>query len=151
MTDGQYDPISSPDAMTISQLARRSGIPARRIRYYVSERLLPPPIGRGRAAYYTERHLSRLQKIAAMREVNLSLEEIRRRLGTVDQLPAESETSIPAAQSWRRWEIIPGVEMHVREDLDPNTLSTVRVLVGAARHVLINGDWSAAEGAGLWE
>lgn len=151
MTDGHYDPISIPDAMTISQLARRSGVPARRIRYYVSERLLPPPIGRGRAAYYTERHLSRLQQIAAMREVNLSLDEIRRRLGTADQSPVESEHPVPAAQAWRRWEIVPGVEMHVREDLDPGTLSTVRVLVGAARHVLNDGDWSAAEGAGLWE
>lgn len=145
MTDGQ------PDAMTIAQLARRSGIPTRRIRYYVSERLLPPPIGRGRAAYYTERHLSRLQQIAAMREVNLSLEEIRRRLGEAEHFPQDSEQSIPAAQAWRRWEIVPGVEMHVREDIDPSTLSTVRVLVGAARHVLTNGDWNGLEGARLWE
>lgn len=151
MTEGQHDPISAPDAMTISQLARRSGIPTRRIRYYVSERLLPPPIGRGRAAYYTERHLARLQQIAAMREVNLSLDEIRRRLGDAEQLSQNGEQSMPAAQPWRRWEIVPGVEMHVREDLDPATLSTVRVLVGAARHVLTNGDWSAVEGAGLWE
>jgi DNA-binding transcriptional MerR regulator len=139
---------SFPDAMTISQLAERTGVPSRRIRYYVSERLLPPPVGRGRAAYYTERHLQRLQQIMALREVNLSLNEIRLRIGEDDNAQAQRDQAVPAGQRWQRWTVIPGVEMHAREDLDPITMSTVRVLVGAVRHVLLGGDWEQSNRTG---
>lgn len=141
----------SPDAMTISQLARRSGVPARRIRYYVSERLLPPPVGRGRAAHYTDQHLERLRQISTLREVNLSLDEIRERLGEPGNGLDEPQNSLPSAVAWRRWEVVPGVEMHVRDDLDPSTLATVRMLVGAVRHVLSEGDLNDAEGDGRRE
>lgn len=151
MASARENASSSPDAMTVSQLARRTGIPPRRIRYYVSVRLLPPPVGRGRAAHYTERHLERLQQITALREVNLSLDEIRERLGAAETGVSEHRSSLPNAVAWRRWEVVPGVEMHVREDLDPSTLATVRMLVGAVRHVLSEDDLNDSEGAGLRE
>jgi DNA-binding transcriptional MerR regulator len=151
VADQVEDAGDSLDAMSIIQLSRRTGVPTRRIRYYVSQRLLPPPIGRGRAAYYTERHLSRLQQITALREVNLGLEEIRNRLGEPESGPTMTEPPLPEAKSWRRWEVVPGVELHVREDLDAATLSTVRVLVGAVRHVLTGGDRSVGEGTGSEE
>ncbi len=140
-----------PDAITISQLAEKTGVPPRRIRYYVSERLLPPPYGRGRAAYYTQKHLERLQQICALREFNLSLGEIRTRLGESQNGTEHPPQPEPNAQEWRRWEIAPGVEIHARDDLDPETLSKLRVLVGAVRHVLNENDWSAARGAGSEE
>jgi DNA-binding transcriptional MerR regulator len=149
--DSSDKPGSYPDAMTIRQLANRTGVPPRRIRYYISERLLAPPIGRGRAAYYTGQHLERVQQIAALRAVNLSLDEIRARLGEASSSPITTAEPVSDAQTWQRWELIPGVELHVREDLEPDTLSTVRTLVGAVRHVLTENDWSAAEGAGIRE
>jgi DNA-binding transcriptional MerR regulator len=143
---------ASPDAMTVSQLADRTGVPPRRIRYYVSEELLPPPIGRGRASHYTAQHLERLQQIIALRNVNLSLEAIRERLGDVERINPETGSSAPVAHVWRRWEIVDGVEIHAREDLDERTLSTVRVMVGAVRHVLENGELPAdAEWSDLGE
>lgn len=123
----------APDAMTIHQLAQRSGVPARRIRHYVAERLLPPPVGRGRAAHYGKTHLALLAQIQALREVNLSLDEIRQRLGAAPTL--EVPGSAPAT-TWRRWEIAPGIELHARADLEREAASMVRVLAGVAREML---------------
>ena len=138
---------ASLDAMTITQLAEQSGVPPRRIRYYVSERLIPPPVGKGRAAHYTQRHLHRLNQISAFREVNLSLSEIRYRIGE-DAPVGGSSREIPGAQSWRRWEVVPGVVLHAREDLDATTMSAVRVMVGAIRHVLHDSDRSEFDDTG---
>ncbi|MEX2426461.1 MAG: helix-turn-helix domain-containing protein [Thermomicrobiaceae bacterium] len=141
----------SPDAMTVAQLAERTGVPSRRIRFYVAQELLPPPVGRGRASYYTRHHLDRLQQILALREVNLGLDEIRERLGDVERVTPSPDAGNPVAHSWQRWEIIPGVEMHARDDLDERKLSTIRVMVGAVRHVLENGELSIEEWSGQEE
>jgi DNA-binding transcriptional MerR regulator len=132
--------IETPDAMTASQLAKHTGVPVRRIRFYVSEGLLAPPSGRGRASYYTAAHLERLQQIIALREVNLGLEEIRARLGSPVEPVPEQEMRSHEPANWFRWEIVPGVELHARDDLDDQTLATVRVMVGAVQHVLEQGD-----------
>jgi DNA-binding transcriptional MerR regulator len=129
-----------PDAMTISQLAEQTGVPPRRIRYYVSEGLLPPPNGRGRASHYNRAHLERLQHILALRDVNLSLEEIRERLDGLDDHAPASNGAPARDESWRRWQVVPGVEIHARDDLDERTLETVQVMVGAVRHVLQSGE-----------
>src|SRR5690242_9033043 len=94
------------DVMTIHQLEVASGVPARRIRHFITEGLLPPPHGRGRAAHYSTRHLERLRQIQALRDVNLGLDEIRRRLGE----PGDVAIAVGAAgEMWRRWEIAPGI------------------------------------------
>lgn len=134
--------------MTVSQLAERAGVPPRRVRFYVAQELLPPPVGRGRASYYTARHLERLQQIVALRNVNLSLEEIRERLGEIDNGFMEPEIPSRASQSWHRWEVVPGVELHARDDLDEQTLATVRVMVGAVRQMLEGVESSAEEWSG---
>lgn len=130
---GSASEAPAPDAMTIHQLAERSGVPPRRIRFYVASDLLPGPIGRGRAAYYRQAHLTRLQQIQALRAVNLSLEEIRERLG--DPEPAFAEETAPES-TWRRWEIAPGVELHARANLDPEIATIARILAGVARGLL---------------
>lgn len=124
------DPV--PEAMTIHQLAERSGVPARRIRYYIAEDLLPGPIGRGRAAHYRRAHLDRLRQIQALREANLGLDEIRRRLG--DPVAPAGDGTPPAL--WRRWLVAPGVELHVRDDVAPEAARVARALVGVARQLL---------------
>lgn len=132
---------AAPDAMTIHQLAERSGTPARRIRHYVATRLMPPPIGHGRAAHYGRAHLARLRQIQALRDVNLSLEEIRRRLGEPESAPS-AELGPPTV--WRRWEIAPGIELHARANLDPELATVVRVLAGVARNLLAERPATAA-------
>lgn len=133
--DTIVDPV--PDAMTIHQIAERSGVPPRRIRHYIAKGVLPPPVGRGRASHYTSTHLQLLQAIESYREGNLGLDEIRERLGDV-AIPSPSPEA-PTGSSWHRWTVIPGVEIHADASLSADRQHMVRVLLGIARQ-LMTGD-----------
>ncbi len=62
----------------IDELAHLSGIPSRTIRFYNTQGLVPPPVMRGRVAYYDQEHLLVLQIIKDLKEQhNLSLETIK--------------------------------------------------------------------------
>ena len=74
----------------IDELAYLSGIPSRTIRFYNTQGLLPPPIMRGRVAFYDQEHLLVLRIIKDLKEQqHLSLDiikqllEIRAREGDV--------------------------------------------------------------------
>ena len=69
--------------MTMQDLCDRSGIPVRTIRFYITERLLAGPEGRGSATFYTDEHLIRLLLIREMSLLRLPLVEIRERLERV--------------------------------------------------------------------
>jgi DNA-binding transcriptional MerR regulator len=66
--------------LTIGEVAERSGVTRRTIRYYVEIGLLPPPSGAGKAAVYGDEHLERLELIKKLQSMRLSLEEIREEL-----------------------------------------------------------------------
>jgi AcrR family transcriptional regulator len=65
--------------MTISDLSKRSNIPASTIKFYLRKKLLPRPIKTGATrAYYTLKHLDRLRLIKKIqKEGNIPLEKIR--------------------------------------------------------------------------
>lgn len=74
----------------IDELAYLSGVPSRTIRFYNTQGLLPPPVMRGRVAFYDQEHLLILGIIKDLKEQqHLSLEiikqllEIRAREGDV--------------------------------------------------------------------
>jgi DNA-binding transcriptional MerR regulator len=82
---------SSEEMHTIDALAHLSGIPGRTIRFYNTQGMLPPPIMRGRVAYYNQEHLFVLSIIKELKEQQkLPLEsikqllEIRARQGDVE-------------------------------------------------------------------
>ena len=72
-------PRGEPDEPTYSlqELVERSGLPARTIRWYQSEGLLPKPAKQGRDAVYRDEHLERLRLIAELRDRGLTLVAIR--------------------------------------------------------------------------
>jgi DNA-binding transcriptional MerR regulator len=69
------------DQFGLAELVDRSGLPARTIRWYQSEGLLPKPTKKGRDAVYTDDHLQRLQVIAELRDRGLTLTAIRDLVG----------------------------------------------------------------------
>ncbi|MCS7051889.1 MAG: helix-turn-helix domain-containing protein [Thermomicrobium sp.] len=121
--------------MTIRELAERSGVPPRRIRYYVARGLLPPPIGRGPTARYDTTHLQRLRLIGELRERRLGLDEIRSELTRTDE---RSEATL-----WKQWEIRPGVLLCARADLPVHECERVFALVAVARRLLGGSDVTA--------
>ncbi len=66
---------------TIDELAHLTGLPSRTIRFYNTQGLLPPPVMKGRVAYYDDEHLMVLNIIKQLKEQqNLPLETIRQML-----------------------------------------------------------------------
>ncbi len=123
---------SSKTTLSIHELAARSGVPGRRIRYYIAEGLLPPPHGRGRAAHYGPEHLERLVEIQTLRSQHLGLDEIRQRL----QRHAERVQSPADGSLWRHWQLRPGVWLMARADLDETEMQRVEALASMARQLL---------------
>ena len=66
--------------MTLVDLADAAEVTPRTVRYYIAQGLLPPPLGAGSAAAYTEVHLRYLKTIKAFQKQHLPLAEIRSRL-----------------------------------------------------------------------
>ena len=64
-------------AMTIDELAVRSGLPVRTIREYQTQQLLAPPERRGRVGVYRASHLTRLELVARLQRRGYSLAGIR--------------------------------------------------------------------------
>ncbi|HEY0752359.1 MAG TPA: MerR family transcriptional regulator [Ktedonobacteraceae bacterium] len=90
----------------IDELAYLSGVPSRTIRFYNTQGLLPPPVMRGRVAFYDQEHLLVLRIIKDLKEQqHLSLEiikqllEIRAREGDVQMnLALKQRLMRPAGQ-----------------------------------------------------
>ena len=76
--------MSEEKNYTISELAEAAKVTIRTIRYYVTEDVLPPPLGSSRASVYAEEHLNRLRLIKILKEEFLPLQEIRTLLSGLD-------------------------------------------------------------------
>ncbi|MDQ3547409.1 MAG: MerR family transcriptional regulator [Chloroflexota bacterium] len=79
---------------SIRDLAELAGTTVRTIHYYISEGLLPPPVGTTRNASYAPTHLARLRVIAALRDEGLALANIRQRLA-----PLSDEQALEVARA----------------------------------------------------
>ena len=121
-------------AYSIRQLAKAAGCPVRTIHSWVLSGLLPAPTSRGPGARYDERYLLRLRAVKALRS-ELSAAKVRARLegATDDDLrailglepknapldPEKATLRLPApsyvAPRWERIELVPGLELSVKE------------------------------------
>ncbi|MFO0613129.1 MAG: MerR family transcriptional regulator [Polyangiaceae bacterium] len=65
--------------LTIGELARRTGVSVKRLRFYSDEGLLPPA-ARSRSGYrlYTEAHVRRIELVRTLRDAGMSLDDIAR-------------------------------------------------------------------------
>lgn len=88
--------------LTVDELATRTGMTVRTVRFYASEGLLPPPIRRGRVAYYDARHQMRLDLIRTLQEHGYTLAAIERVLARVphDATPAEYGVQSAVLAPW---------------------------------------------------
>jgi DNA-binding transcriptional MerR regulator len=65
------------DSLTVAELAERTGVPVRTVRFYQTQGLLPPPERAGREVRYEQLHLDRLHLIADLRDRGFQLSAIR--------------------------------------------------------------------------
>ncbi|MGH2960844.1 MAG: MerR family transcriptional regulator [Solirubrobacterales bacterium] len=106
------------DALTVDELAQRTGMTVRNIRAHQSRGLIPPPEVRGRTGYYGSEHVARIELIRELQADGFNLESIRRLLegarGSSDEVlrftralraPFEDEEPqiVTAEELGRRW------------------------------------------------
>jgi DNA-binding transcriptional MerR regulator len=97
----------------IDELAHLSGIPSRTIRFYNTQGLLPPPLMRGRVAYYDQEHLVVLQIIRDLKEQhNLPLETIKHLL---EIRAHEGDVQMNLALKQRLWRS-PGQDVQLSQE-----------------------------------
>lgn len=113
-------PATMPDPFryTMNDLVAQTDVPARTIRYYIQEGLLPPAHGRGPGATYDAGHLVRLRAIALLRQQHVPLAQINDRLANLTERDLAAMLQIdeePVEDLWRRIELLPDLELQVRE------------------------------------
>jgi DNA-binding transcriptional MerR regulator len=106
------------DSMTIGELAQKAGLSRRAVRFYVQQKLLPPPSGSGRGSQYDQSHLERLRQVAEFQTAGYSLAAIRKIVDgeTTPSPPPRQARRISrpvlSADLWTRVQLAEGVELH---------------------------------------
>ncbi|WP_096303413.1 MerR family transcriptional regulator [Jatrophihabitans sp. GAS493] len=88
--------IGGDDEFTIDELAARTGLTVRTVRYYASEGLLPPPVRRGRVAVYSTPHRMRLELVRELQDHGYTLAAIER---VLSRIPMDASAADFAVQS----------------------------------------------------
>ncbi len=71
------------EQVTISELAKRTGVTQRTIRYYVEQGLLPPGVVAGKERLYGYEHFLRIRLIKLLQEEDVPLKKIRAQLDSL--------------------------------------------------------------------
>jgi len=85
MTSPDAETESTDGLLTIDELSSTTGLSVRTTRYYASLGLVPPPIKRGRIAYYGPEHRARLELVRALQDHGFTLQAIERYLGRLPE------------------------------------------------------------------
>ncbi|PZS36359.1 MAG: MerR family transcriptional regulator [Pseudonocardiales bacterium] len=97
------EPVAADaDEFTIDELAMRTGMTVRTVRFYATQGLLPAPQRRGRVAYYNARHRMRIELIRTLQEHGYTLAAIERVLARIpaDAKPAEYAVHAAVLAPW---------------------------------------------------
>lgn len=130
----------------LTELAEAVGVSPRTVRYYVQRGLLPAPPFRGPDTVYGEEHLLRLKAIRVLQARFLPLDAIQVELQRLTpealrtladaELPPPSlppapepvperaprrDAPPPPVTRWQRWELAPGLELHLADTADEKT------------------------------
>lgn len=132
---------------SMDDLERETGINARTVRFYITQGLLQPAHGRGPSATYDLGHLLRLRMIKSLRDEHKPLAEIKERLADMSDRDIASLLDVqtrPAEDRWRRVQVHPDVELHIRiragRPVDPEFERAVEALITFAETYLPEPD-----------
>jgi DNA-binding transcriptional MerR regulator len=92
------DDAQSNGALTIDELAQRTGMTVRNIRAHQARGLLPPPEVRGRTGYYGPDHVARIELVKELQADGFNLEAIRK---LIDAAPDSSREVLQFARAVR--------------------------------------------------
>jgi DNA-binding transcriptional MerR regulator len=110
------------NGISLSELAKKSGVPERTIRYYISRGLIPGPVRGGRGAEYAQQHLDGIRNVRQLQSAGLTLAEIE-----YDFAHDAGDRQPPVGpESWSLYRISPDVTVQVRDGLSPWRIKHLR-------------------------
>ncbi len=112
--------------ISLAELTELSGVPARTIRLYIAQDILPPPLRAGRQAAYGDEHLERLRQVRQLQRDGLTLADIRVRFAAPEDI---KEIEMPVA--WAAYHLSPDVTVMVKSDAAPWRLKRIRKALAA--------------------
>lgn len=83
--------------LTIDQLAERTGVTVRTIRFWAGRGLLPPPVLRGRTGFYGPDHVARLELVSELSALGFTLSAIEGHLGRLPESAGAAELALQRA------------------------------------------------------
>ncbi|MCA9522675.1 MAG: MerR family transcriptional regulator [Myxococcales bacterium] len=63
--------------LSIGEVAERTGVSRRTVRYYVQQQLIDPPVGRGRGSHYSDVHVEQILRIRDLQRLGATLDQIQ--------------------------------------------------------------------------
>ena len=127
------------DELTIAELAARTGISVRTIRFYAGMGLIPPPTVRGRLGLYDERHVARLELVRDLQGLGFTLAAIEGYLARIplDRSPEDLALHRALLAPWlpEEPETVDRAELDVRagRTLDDDELARL-ITLGVLQH-----------------
>jgi DNA-binding transcriptional MerR regulator len=121
----------------LEELCVLVGMNKRKVRYYIQKELVDRPVGTGKGAHYTHRHLEQLLTLRKWKEAGLSLDRIQELLSESKQPENGQPVPPPRAQKpgslevWSKLYITDGVELHIEPQRSKLTPEQVRALCRA--------------------
>jgi DNA-binding transcriptional MerR regulator len=119
---GEASSSEAGNGISLNELAKKSGVPERTIRYYISRGLIPGPVRGGRGAEYTQDHIAGIQKVRLLQSGGMTLAEIEYEFA---QQAGDRRVAI-APESWTVYRISPDVTVQVRDGLTPWRIKQLR-------------------------
>ena len=115
---------------TIQELCDSTGYSRRTVRYYVEIGLVDPPSGRGRGGFYNDSSVNKLMQIKSLQEKGMNLAAI------IDYFKGEKTVDQSYLRDvWVKYEIVPGIEISVRRDVEEREGRKVFEIVRVARSI----------------
>ena len=129
-------PQDTVNGISLNQLAKKSGVPERTIRYYISRGLIPGPVRGGRGAEYTPEHLAGIQTVRQLQSAGMTLAEIEYEFAR----DAGDQPVAVTPESWSMYRISPDVTVQVRDGLSPWRIKQLRSAIARLAAELANED-----------
>lgn len=105
--------MSQGTKYTLTELAEASEVSGRTIRHYISQGLVEAAVKKGPESHYFPSHLDRLQVIRKLKSQGLSLEQIKIKLGILQEPVA------PLGFPLLRVLVAPDIEVNVAAEMPP--------------------------------
>ena len=120
--------------LSIGEIADRTGVSRRTVRYYVQRGLIDAPLGRGRGSGYSQAHVEQIERVLRLQREGVTLDTIEQLPEGEDIAAAPQEAAAPIIVL--RIELQPGVRLEIDAAAGMPRKEVMDELAAACRAVL---------------